>query len=62
MKKIYMSPAMDIIELKKQTLLAGSAPGLGGDLGGSDPILSPELDTEELTDFDLSGFLLIDVD
>ena len=56
MKKIYMSPAMDIIELKKQTLLAGSAPGLGGDLGGSDPILSPELDTEELTDFDLSGF------
>lgn len=24
MKKIYMSPVMDIIELKKQTLLAGS--------------------------------------
>jgi len=24
MKKIYLSPEMDVIELKKQTLLAGS--------------------------------------
>ena len=56
MKKIYLSPAMDIIELKKQTLLAGSAPGLGGDLGGSDPILSPEFDTEEQAGLDLSDF------
>ena len=47
-----MSPVMDIIELKKQTLLAGSAPGLGGDLDNSDPILSPELDSEELLDFE----------
>ena len=51
MKKIYMSPAMDVIELKKQTLLAGSTPGLGDDLGNSDPILSPELNSEELLDF-----------
>ena len=33
---------MDIIELKKQTLLAGSAPILGDDLGSEDLILSPE--------------------
>lgn len=40
MKKIYMSPAMDIIELKKQSLLAGSATvPFGGD---EDPIISPE--------------------
>ena len=46
MKKIYMSPKMDMIELKKQTLLAGSTPGLGGDLGGGDPILAPDYDVE----------------
>lgn len=49
MKKIYMSPAMDIIELKKQTLLAGSAPGLGGDFEGTgSDVLAPEIDSEEL--------------
>ena len=38
MKKIYMSPAMDVIEMKKQTLLAGSLPS-----GGStDQNLAPE--------------------
>ena len=47
MKKIYMSPTMDVIELKhQQTLLAGSTPGLGGDLGNGDPILAPDYDVE----------------
>lgn len=41
MKKIYMSPAMDIIELKKQTLLAGSAPVLGEDFMDGDDVLAP---------------------
>ena len=35
---------MDIIELKKQTLLAGSAPVLGDDLDGGDPILAPGME------------------
>ena len=51
MKKIYMSPAMDVIELKKQTLLAGSTPGLGGDYSGGDPVLAPNSNNGEL-DFD----------
>ena len=43
MKKIYMSPMMDIIELNnQQMLLAGSLPG-----GGStDQNLAPEFDLE----------------
>ena len=51
MKKIYMSPVMDVIELKQQTLLAGSTPGLGGDYSGGDPVLSPEFDGDDLTQF-----------
>ena len=48
MKKTYMSPEMDVIELKnQQQLLAGSTPTLGGNLGGSDPILAPEYDDVE---------------
>ena len=47
MKKIYMSPVMDIIELKKQTLLAGSAPVLGGDFEGTgSDVLAPDLDSD----------------
>lgn len=43
MKKKYMSPVMDIVELKKQTLLAGSLPA-----GGStDQNLAPEFYLEE---------------
>ena len=38
---------MDIIELKKQTLLAGSAPGLGGDFEGTgSDVLAPDLDSD----------------
>lgn len=42
MKKIYMSPSMDVIELKnEQMLLAGSTPSLGSEYSGGD-ILAPE--------------------
>ena len=55
MKKTYMSPEMDVIELKnQQQLLAGSTPALGGDLGAEDPILSPEFN--EFGEFGLIGF------
>ena len=36
MKKIYMSPVMDIIELKKQTLLAGSTLDVMNDVNFDD--------------------------
>ena len=47
MKKIYMSPVMDVIELKhQQTLLAGSVAGFNGDLdddgGDGGAALAPE--------------------
>ena len=49
MKKIYMSPTMDVIELKhQQTLLAGSVDGFNGALddtdgdGDGDDALAPE--------------------
>ena len=48
MKKIYMHPEMEIVEIKyQQTLLAGSAPALGSDsdeFETEDPILAPGLD------------------
>ena len=47
MKKIYISPTMDVIELKhQQVLLAGSGPDtmnvFDETLGGSDEVLAPE--------------------
>ena len=55
MKKIYMSPTMDVIELKsQQTLLTGSTLNLSDDLvnvgdaeapdfGGSDPVFGEDV-------------------
>ena len=49
MKKQYINPTVEIIDIEiDQHLLAGSVPTLGGDLTGSDPILAPELDTDQL--------------
>ena len=50
MKKTYMNPKMDVIEIKgHQMLLAGSTPELGGTYGGG-TILAPELTLDD--DFD----------
>jgi hypothetical protein len=43
MKKQYINPSMEVVEIKAQQLLAGS-PGLNGTLGETDPILSREED------------------
>ena len=43
MKKQYINPSMEVVEIKAQQLLAGS-PQLNGTLDGSDPILSREED------------------
>ena len=59
MKKEYINPAMDIVQINAtQQLLAGSVT-LAGELGSSDPILSRELDVTEsfdLTDSDVTDF------
>ena len=43
MKKIYFSPEMEIVEIQKQQLLAGSPDLNGGDYESGDPVLSPEM-------------------
>ena len=43
MKKIYFSPEMEIVEIRKQQLLAGSPDLNGGDYESGDPVLSPEI-------------------
>lgn len=56
MKKIYINPTTEIIDIKmNQLLLAGSVPELGGELGGEDPILAPGMD-DDLDLFGLGGF------
>ena len=59
MKKEYINPAMDIVQINAtQQLLAGSVT-LAGELGSSDPILSRELDVTEsfdLGDSDVTDF------
>lgn len=48
MKKIYMSPTMDVIELKhQQTLLAGSTLGIG-DPGSANEAEAPEFEDDFL--------------
>ena len=56
MKKIYMSPVMDIIELKKQTLLAGSNLDVmsGVDLGDAIDATCQEADAPVLGDLDVT--------
>ena len=56
MKKIYMSPSMDVIELKnQQVLLAGSEIGLG-DPGNANDAESPEFGADDLTFDDFTIF------
>jgi hypothetical protein len=44
MKKQYINPSMEVVEIKAQQLLAGSDPTLSGTLDSTDPILSRELE------------------
>ena len=56
MKKIYMSPVMDIIELKKQTLLGGSNLDVmsGVDLGDAIDATYQEADAPVFGDLDVT--------
>jgi len=52
MKKTYISPVLDVIELKKQTLLAGSLPlSDSPTIENSGDILSPEFSEDTQIDF-----------
>ena len=56
MKKTYINPAMDIVEIKAANQLLAGSVTLNGDLGISDPILAPEFDDFDLTDTDVTDF------
>ncbi len=45
MKKEYMKPTMDVVEIKGTTLLTGSLPVVD-DTVGSDDVLAPSLEDE----------------
>ena len=45
MKKKYINPAMEIVKIETQQVIAGS-PGLGGEYGGGS-VLSREFDFDE---------------
>ena len=47
MKKTYINPSMEVVEIKAQQLLAGSINTLGGNYGGGG-IQSREIDEEYL--------------
>lgn len=53
MKKQYIIPQTEIVELnEEQQILAGSAPGLGGDYNDGDPVLAPSFDDSPELFFD----------
>ena len=49
MKKTYMNPSMEVVEIKAPQLLAGSINTLGGDYNGGG-IQSRELEFEDIDD------------
>ena len=46
MKKTYINPEMEIVEIQTPQILAG-LPELGGNYNGTDPILSRDLDLDD---------------
>ena len=48
MKKIYLKPEMDIVEINvNQQVLTTSSPTLGGDYDGTDPVLAPMMGIDD---------------
>ena len=46
MKKQYIEPNIEVVEIEVHQLLAGSKPDLGGEYGGGE-ILAPEFNIDE---------------
>jgi len=47
MKKTYISPSVEVVEINTPQLLAGSDPTLGGNWGSTDPVLGREMEDFE---------------
>ena len=47
MKKTYINPSMDVVEINTPQILAGSDPTLGGNWGSTDPVLGREMEDFE---------------
>ena len=60
MKKEYINPAMDIVQINATNQLLAGSVTLAGELDSTDPILSRELDVTD--DFDLSDSDVTDFD
>ena len=57
MKKTYINPSMEVVEIKAQQLLAGSINTLGGNYGGGG-IQSREIDEEYLFQCVINGIII----
>ena len=60
MKKQYINPSMEVVEIKTTNQLLAGSVTLAGELDSSDPILSRELDVTE--SFDLTDNDVVDFD
>ena len=60
MKKEYINPAMDIVQINATNQLLAGSVTLAGELDPTDPILSRELDVTE--SFDLTDNDVVDFD
>ncbi len=47
MKKTYMTPAIEVIRIATQHMIAGSGPGVSGTTNQESDLLSRELDWDE---------------
>jgi hypothetical protein len=50
MKKTYLIPTLQVVEIQTQQMLAASTPGLGGEYGGGTPE-APGLGMEQLIEW-----------
>ncbi len=51
MKKEYINPELEVVEINAPQLLAGSPDTNGGDYNPGDPVLSPGLDDTNMFGF-----------
>lgn len=50
MKKIYMIPEVEVVEVQTQQMLAASALGIGQNFTAGDEVLAPEMDLDSYFD------------
>jgi len=50
MKKIYMIPEVEVVEVQTQQMLAASALGIGENFTAGEDVLAPEMDLDSYFD------------